>query len=108
MGRLPLDLKREEDRLPTVKDPEARKNSVERIDSLKQLIADDLPKMKRYKDYREMLDQQKDIDAVLVATPDHMHATIALAAMDMGKHVYVQKPLCWSVKEARAARQESA
>ena len=49
--------------------------------------------MKRYRDYREMLDKQKDIDAVVVATPDHMHATIAMAAMDLDKHVYVQKPL---------------
>ena len=48
-----------------------------------------------------MLAQQKDIDAVLIATPDHMHAAIALAAMDLGKHVYVQKPLTWSVDEAR-------
>ena len=48
-----------------------------------------------------MLDQQKDIDAVVIATPDHMHAAIALAAMDLGKHVYVQKPLTWSVAEAR-------
>ena len=49
-----------------------------------------------------MLDKQKDIDAIVVATPDHMHAVIALAAMDLNKHVYVQKPLCWSVEEARA------
>src|SRR3954467_3297454 len=64
-------------------------------------IVDQTAKAKRYTDYREMLAQQKDIDAVIVATPDHMHAPIALAAMDLGKHVYVQKPLCWSVEEAR-------
>ena len=56
---------------------------------------------KRYVDYREMLDKQKEIEAVLVATADHMHAPIAVAAMQMGKHVYVQKPLTWSVAESR-------
>src|SRR5687768_14013816 len=66
-----------------------------------QRLVENVPKAKRYTDYREMLAQQKDIDAVIVATPDHMHAPIALAAMDLGKHVYVQKPLCWSVEEAR-------
>jgi predicted dehydrogenase len=60
-----------------------------------------VPKAKRYQDYREMFERQKDIDAVLVATADHMHATIASAAMDLGKHVYVQKPLTWCVAEAR-------
>ena len=49
-----------------------------------------------------MLDQQKDIEAVIVATPDHSHAVIALAAIERGKHVYVQKPLAHSVYEARA------
>ena len=53
-----------------------------------------------------MLDKQKDIDAIIVATPDHMHAVIASNAMDVGKHVYVQKPLCWSVHEARHLREE--
>jgi predicted dehydrogenase len=95
------DLKREEERLPRVTDATARKNSVERIESLKKIITEDVPRIKRYKDYREMLDKQKDIEAVIVATPDHMHALVAMAAMDLGKHVYVQKPLCWSVHEAR-------
>jgi predicted dehydrogenase len=98
---LPKDLTREQERLPKVTDPVARRNSIVRIDSLKKVIAEDLPRIKRYQDYREMLDKQKDIDAVVVATPDHMHTRIAMAAMDLEKHVYVQKPLCWSVQEAR-------
>src|SRR5258708_8168203 len=72
----------------------------EPIEVLQRLV-DQLPKAKRYSDYREMLAEEKDIDAVIIATPDHMHATIASAAMDLGKHVYVQKPLTWSVEEAR-------
>ena len=59
------------------------------------------PKAKVYKDYRVMLDKQKDIDAVIVATPDHSHAVVALAAMRRGKHVYVQKPMAHSIEEAR-------
>jgi predicted dehydrogenase len=55
-----------------------------------------------------MLDKQKDIDGVIVATPDHMHAIIASASMDLGKHVYVQKPLCWSVHEARHLAKKAA
>ncbi|AIM36351.1 Gfo/Idh/MocA family protein [Sphingobacterium sp. SG20118] len=61
------------------------------------------PKAKFYKDYREMLDKEhKHIDAVSVSTPDHQHAIVALAAMQLGKHVYVQKPLAHDVWEARA------
>jgi predicted dehydrogenase len=56
---------------------------------------------KVWKDYRKMLDQQKDIDAVLIATPDHTHAVISMAAMKAGKHVYCQKPLTHDVYEAR-------
>jgi hypothetical protein len=71
-------------------------------------LAEGLEKAKRYQDYRQMLDQQKDIDALIIATPDHMHAIIASAAMDLGKAVYVQKPLCWSVHEARFLARKAA
>jgi len=59
------------------------------------------PKAKIYVDYREMLDKQKDIDGVVVATPDHTHAVISIAAMKAGKHVYCQKPLTHDVYESR-------
>lgn len=59
------------------------------------------PKAKRYKDFRRMFRKQKDIDAVIIATPDHTHALLAAAAMELGKHVYVQKPLTHSVWESR-------
>jgi len=72
-----------------------------RRDAILHLKNDLVPKAKRYSDYRVMLEQQKDIDAVVVATSDHMHAPITLACMDLHKHVYVQKPLTWSVSEAR-------
>jgi len=63
------------------------------------------PDAKTYKDYRELLDKQKDIDGVLLATPDHTHAVIAMAAMKAGKHVYCQKPLTHDVYEARMLAQ---
>ena len=59
-------------------------------------------KAKTYKDYRVMLDEQAEIDAVVIATPDHMHAPIAMKAMGLGHHIYVQKPMCHTVSEARA------
>lgn len=82
--------------------PKIDAKTKERLDNILHLKNDLIPKAKRYSDYRKMLDQQKDIDAVVIATSDHMHSPIALACMDMKKHVYVQKPLCWSVSEARA------
>ena len=59
------------------------------------------PKAKKYKDFRKMLDKRKDIDAVVIATPDHTHALCAAAAMELGKHVYLQKPLTHSIWESR-------
>lgn len=58
-------------------------------------------KAARHTDYRRMFDTQKDIDAVVIATPDHHHAVAARMAMERGIHVYVQKPLTYTVEEGR-------
>ncbi len=72
-------------------DPRQTKKSVERY-----------PKAKIYKDYREMMDKEhKNFDACSVSTPDHMHAVIGMAAMQLNKHVYIQKPLTHDIYEAR-------
>jgi len=65
------------------------------------LVFETYPQAARYKDFRVMLDERDDIDAVLVATPDHSHTVVAMAAMERKKHVYVQKPLAHSVAEVR-------
>jgi predicted dehydrogenase len=80
----------------------ARRPAQNTRENAKRFVSQNLPKLQKYRDYRQMLEKQKDIDAVIIATPDHMHAPIAGLAMELGKHVYVQKPLCWSVEEARA------
>ncbi|MFO0965542.1 MAG: Gfo/Idh/MocA family oxidoreductase [Gemmataceae bacterium] len=66
------------------------------------------PKAAFYEDYRVMLEKQKDIEAVVVATPDHHHAIPTVMALRMGKHVYCEKPLAHSVHEVRTIRQEAA
>ena len=65
-------------------------------------------KATKYKDFRQMLDRDKSIDAVTVIIPDHMHATVALAAMQRGKHVYVEKPLTRTPWEARLLTEAAA
>ncbi len=64
-----------------------------------------VPNAKRFKDFREMLTQVKDLDAVTVSTPDHTHAPASLMAMNRGLHVYCQKPLTHDVYEARLMRE---
>ncbi|HAN37326.1 MAG TPA: oxidoreductase [Chitinophagaceae bacterium] len=67
------------------------------------------PKASYYNDFRVMLAKEKNnIDAVCVSTPDHTHAVAALAAMQLGKHVYVQKPLAHSIEEARKLTEAAA
>src|SRR3569833_986504 len=59
-----------------------------------------------YKDYRELLEkEQKHIDAISISTPDHQHAVIGMASMQLGKHVYIQKPLTHDIYEARMLTQ---
>jgi hypothetical protein len=67
------------------------------------------PKATRYKDFRQMLDKQgKEIDALVIGPPDHMHTYCALACMQLGKHVYVEKPLTRIAGEARILAQAAA
>ncbi|MEK9741319.1 MAG: Gfo/Idh/MocA family oxidoreductase [Flavobacteriaceae bacterium] len=62
------------------------------------------PKAKTFHDYREMIDNEKEIDGVVIATPDHTHAVIASYAMKAGRHVYVEKPMTKTIYEARFLR----
>ena len=67
------------------------------------------PKAKYYKDWRKMMEvESKNFDAVSVSTPDHNHAVQAMAAMQLGKHVYVQKPMTHDIFEARMLTQAAA
>lgn len=62
---------------------------------------EEFPDAQKYKDFRRMLEREKNIDAVVVSTPDHIHAVAAMAAIQLGKHVYCEKPLTRTVYEAR-------
>ncbi|MCR4413460.1 MAG: Gfo/Idh/MocA family oxidoreductase [Thermoguttaceae bacterium] len=66
--------------------------------------AERFPKASRYQDWRKLL-EQKNVDAVVISTPDHHHALAGVAAMKLGKHVYCEKPLAHSVHEARRMRE---
>ncbi|MEX2015405.1 MAG: Gfo/Idh/MocA family oxidoreductase [Candidatus Hydrogenedentales bacterium] len=68
-----------------------------------------IPKAAKYTDWRQLLDKEHaNIDAVVVATPDHQHAFVAHAAMDLGKHVYVEKPMAHTIVETRALMKKAA
>ena len=66
------------------------------------------PKAKTWLDYRKMIDEQKDLDAIVVSTPDHHHAPAIVRALRAGKHVYSEKPLVHEVHEARVVRKLAA
>ena len=69
-------------------------------DNKLQAVGQRFPRAARYHDYRRML-ERKDIDAVVISTPDHTHALATLAALETGRHVYCEKPLTHTVAEAR-------
>jgi predicted dehydrogenase len=77
------------------------------VDESKQHLgraAEKFPQAKRFSDWRRLFETARDFDAVIVSTPDHMHAPIALPALQLRKHVFCQKPLTHSVFEARQMR----
>jgi predicted dehydrogenase len=68
-----------------------------------------LPDARRFKDFRQMFDKMhKEIDAVMVCTPDHIHFPAAMAAMELGKHVIVEKPLAHNIWQLRTLRKAAS
>ncbi len=79
------------------------------LNKMAHRLSDKHKNIKKYYDYRKMLEDLHDkIDAVTVSTPDHSHAPASVMAMRMGKHCFCQKPLTWSIEEARLMRTLSA
>ena len=74
------------------------------LDAAAKRVSERCPKARRYQDWRVMLEKETDLDAVVVSTPDHMHAACAIAAMERGCHVYVEKPLVRTWWEAERFR----
>ena len=77
-------------------------------ESKAQAACKDHPDTPLFHDFRVMLDKQKEIEGVMVATPDHIHAVAAVTAMKAGKHAFVEKALCGCVFEARTMREVAA
>ena len=79
------------------------------LDRVREKELKDYGEIKCFTDYRKLFDEMgKSIDAVFVATPDHNHAAAAMRAIQSGKHCYCEKPLTWSIKEARALAEATA
>src|SRR5271156_851525 len=73
-----------------------------KLDEATKKLPAKTPEPKVYHDYRKMFDEcHKDIDLVLIATPDHHHAPAAIRAIELGKSVFVEKPMTWCLYEAR-------
>src|SRR5881394_3093904 len=84
--------------------PELQLVAVAEVDSHRaQRLKEKFPDVKIYQDWRKLFDAEaRNIDSVNISTPDHMHASIAMTAMQLGKHVYCQKPLAHDLHEVRA------
>jgi hypothetical protein len=93
---------------PTPEEAERAKKAADERTAQAVKLQEAYKTAKRHTDFRKMLESQKDIDAVVVATPDHTHAVIGKAAMELGKHAYIEKPLTWSIAEARMLREVAA
>lgn len=92
------------DLMDTAKSPKVEVTALCDIDESENFLgraAMKFPQAKKYTDWRKLLDNQKEFDAVIVSTPDHMHAPVSLPAMQLGKHIQCQKPLTHTVFEAR-------